>query len=97
MTPDLLSKLTLYHYRQGLQQKLLDYKLNHQEKSFDDLLRLLCEALQGAQGDELAEMIRFQYPFAMIDEFQDTDSQQYAIFQKFIVIIPKKYWFYYDW
>ena len=90
MTPDLLSKLTLYHYRQGLQQKLLDYKLNHQEKSFDDLLRLLCEALQGAQGDELAEMICFQYPFAMIDEFQDTDSQQYAIFSKIYRDNPEK-------
>ncbi|HHF3477558.1 TPA: exodeoxyribonuclease V subunit beta [Haemophilus influenzae] len=90
MTPDLLSKLTLYHYRQGLQQKLLDYKLNHQEKSFDDLLRLLCEALQDAQGDELAEMIRFQYPFAMIDEFQDTDSQQYAIFSKIYRDNPEK-------
>lgn len=90
MTPDLLSKLTLYHYRQGLQQKLLDYKLNHQEKSFDDLLRLLCEALQGAQGDELAEMIRFQYPFTMIDEFQDTDSQQYAIFSKIYRDNPEK-------
>lgn len=90
MTPDLLSKLTLYHYRQGLQQKLLDYKLNHQEKSFDDLLRLLCEALQDAQGDELAEMICFQYPFAMIDEFQDTDSQQYAIFSKIYRDNPEK-------
>ena len=90
MSPDLLRRVILYHYRQGLQQKLLDYKLNHQEKSFDDLLRLLCEALQGAQGDELAEMIRFQYPFAMIDEFQDTDSQQYAIFSKIYRDNPEK-------
>ena len=90
ISPDLLRRVILYHYRQGLQQKLLDYKLNHQEKSFDDLLRLLCEALQGAQGDELAEMIRFQYPFAMIDEFQDTDSQQYAIFSKIYRDNPEK-------
>lgn len=90
MSPDLLRRVILYHYRQGLQQKLLDYKLNHQEKSFDDLLRLLCEALQGAQGDELAEMIRFQYPFAMIDEFQDTDSKQYAIFSKIYRDNPEK-------
>ena len=90
ISPDLLRRIILYHYRQGLQQKLLDYKLNHQEKSFDDLLRLLCEALQGAQGDELAEMIRFQYPFAMIDEFQDTDSQQYAIFSKIYRDNPEK-------
>lgn len=90
ISPDLLRRIILYHYRQGLQQKLLDYKLNHQEKSFDDLLRLFCEALQGAQGDELAEMIRFQYPFAMIDEFQDTDSQQYAIFSKIYRDNPEK-------
>jgi len=90
MSPDLLRRVILYHYRQALQQKLLDYKLNHQEKSFDDLLRLLCESLQGAQGDELAEMIRFQYPFAMIDEFQDTDSQQYAIFSKIYRDNPEK-------
>ena len=90
MSPDLLRRVILYHYRQALQQKLLDYKLNHQEKSFDDLLRLLCEALQGAQGNELAEMIRFQYPFAMIDEFQDTDSQQYAIFSKIYRDNPEK-------
>ena len=90
ISPDLLRRIILYHYRQGLQQKLLDYKLNHQEKSFDDLLRLFCEALQSAQGDELAEMIRFQYPFAMIDEFQDTDSQQYAIFSKIYRDNPEK-------
>ena len=90
MSPDLLRRVILYHYRQALQRKLLDYKLNHQEKSFDDLLRLLCEALQGAQGNELAEMIRFQYPFAMIDEFQDTDSQQYAIFSKIYRDNPEK-------
>ena len=90
MSPDLLRRVILYHYRQGLQQKLLDYKLNHQEKSFDDLLRLFCEALQGPQGSELAEMIRFQYPFAMIDEFQDTDSQQYAIFSKIYRDNPEK-------
>ena len=90
MSSDLLRRVILYHYRQGLQQKLLDYKLNHQEKSFDDLLRLFCEALQGPQGNELAEMIRFQYPFAMIDEFQDTDSQQYAIFSKIYRDNPEK-------
>lgn len=77
-----LKKVILYYYWKGIQQKLLDHKLNHQEKSFDDLLRLLCEALKGDQGLQLAEMIRFQYPFAMIDEFQDTDGQQYEIFSK---------------
>ncbi len=79
---DLLKKIILYHYRQGIQKKLLEYKTNHPEKSFDDLLRLLKEALYGEGGEQLAELIRFQYPFAMIDEFQDTDALQYQIFSK---------------
>lgn len=79
---DLLKKIILYHYRQGIQKKLLEYKANHPEKSFDDLLRLLKEALHGEGGERLAELIRFQYPFAMIDEFQDTDALQYQIFSK---------------
>lgn len=79
---NLFKKIILYHYRQGIQKKLLEYKANHPEKSFDDLLRLLKEALHGEGGEQLAELIRFQYPFAMIDEFQDTDALQYQIFSK---------------
>ena len=48
----------------------------------DDLLRLLANALNGSHGASLAEHIRRQYPFAMIDEFQDTDSLQYEIFNQ---------------
>jgi exodeoxyribonuclease V beta subunit len=48
----------------------------------DDLLRLLANALRGSHGPALAEHIRRQYPFAMIDEFQDTDSLQYEIFNQ---------------
>lgn len=48
----------------------------------DDLLRLLATALQGEQGDQLAAQIRTSYPVAMIDEFQDTDPQQYEIFNR---------------
>ncbi len=38
---DLFKKIILYHYRQGIQKKLLEYKANHPEKSFDDLLTLI--------------------------------------------------------
>lgn len=78
-------KVVLYHYLRGVQQKLIDYKLNHTQKNFDDLLRLLKQALYSTQGDELAQFIRLQYPFAMIDEFQDTDVQQYHIFAKIYI------------
>ena len=78
----ILKKGLLYHYLQGINQALLDYRQNHLEKGFDDLLRLLSQALHQPNGAELAALIRRQYPFAMIDEFQDTDGLQYGIFAK---------------
>lgn len=55
-------------------------KAQSQLLSFDDLLSGLSNALDGAQASALSECIRQQYPIAMIDEFQDTDQQQYDIF-----------------
>ncbi|WP_428943935.1 exodeoxyribonuclease V subunit beta [Pantoea sp. FN060301] len=48
---------------------------------FDDLLGRLDAALQQPGGDALAQAIRTRYPVALIDEFQDTDPQQYRIFR----------------
>lgn len=50
--------------------------------SYDDLLSGLAVALavDGA-GARLAEGLRRRYPAALIDEFQDTDPTQYAIFK----------------
>ncbi|MFU8818574.1 MAG: exodeoxyribonuclease V subunit beta [Desulfurivibrio sp.] len=50
-------------------------------QSFDDLLYRLEQALGGAEPNPLAAFIAGRYPVAMIDEFQDTDPVQYAIFQ----------------
>lgn len=49
---------------------------------FDDLLTRLADALQGEGGARLAERIRQRYGAALIDEFQDTDPVQYAIFDR---------------
>ena len=81
-TDSVYVKVILYHYIQWVREAILTYKLNRPEKSYNDLLRLLKDALQGEQGESLAQLIRHQYPFAMIDEFQDTDNQQYQIFYK---------------
>ena len=50
--------------------------------SFDDLLLNLHSALMQDGGSELAGYIRAKFPAALIDEFQDTDPVQYAIFKK---------------
>lgn len=49
---------------------------------FDDMLALVNDSLQGPRGDELARILRAQYRFALIDEFQDTDDIQWGIFRR---------------
>ncbi|WP_345828803.1 exodeoxyribonuclease V subunit beta [Erwinia sp. HDF1-3R] len=48
---------------------------------FDDLLGRFDDALQQPGGEALAQAVRSRYPVALIDEFQDTDPQQYRIFR----------------
>ncbi|HEY6556524.1 MAG TPA: UvrD-helicase domain-containing protein [Polyangiaceae bacterium] len=49
--------------------------------SFDDLLERLYAALRGPHAAGLAANVRRRFPVALIDEFQDTDPTQYAIFE----------------
>lgn len=64
-------------------------KRQRAELGFDDLLSRLDGALQQPGGELLAQTIRSRYPLAMIDEFQDTDPQQYRIFQRLYVNQPQ--------
>ncbi|MBB3103294.1 exodeoxyribonuclease V subunit beta [Azomonas macrocytogenes] len=50
--------------------------------AFDDLLNRLQLALESPGGAQLADTLREKYPLALIDEFQDTDPIQYAIFNR---------------
>ncbi|PJG82697.1 exodeoxyribonuclease V subunit beta [Caviibacterium pharyngocola] len=84
--PTLDEAMLLYHCIRDIRRRLIDYKAHHNQKGFDDLLRLVSEALGGEQGAELAQLIRCQYPFAMIDEFQDTDALQYRIFSSVYMV-----------
>lgn len=74
------------HASQWLITELAKRKRQLALMSFDDMLTRLLNALSedknGAQAQALAERIRQQYPVAMIDEFQDTDPVQFAIFNK---------------
>ncbi len=49
--------------------------------AFDDLLTGVYRALTGPGGGDLAASLRQRYRAALIDEFQDTDPLQYAIFR----------------
>uniref|UniRef100_A0A182SM94 DNA 3'-5' helicase n=1 Tax=Anopheles maculatus TaxID=74869 RepID=A0A182SM94_9DIPT len=75
---DLIMARALSEIRTSIAQE----KRQRAELGFDDLLSKLDAALQSAGSEQLAEAIRQRYPVAMIDEFQDTDPQQYRIFQK---------------
>lgn len=51
--------------------------------TYDDLLIKLNDALEDEiSGDDLASILRKKYPFALVDEFQDTDPIQYSIFDQ---------------
>ncbi len=56
-------------------------KAEHGQFDYDDMLELVWEALKGPRGLELAARLRARTPWAMIDEFQDTDPTQWQIFR----------------
>ncbi len=50
-------------------------------QSFDDLLIRVRSSLEKERGEDLSQAVRRRYRAALVDEFQDTDPTQYAIFQ----------------
>ncbi|MCW8908112.1 MAG: exodeoxyribonuclease V subunit beta [Sedimenticola sp.] len=73
----LIGELIAFSNRQ-LPQRKREQRL----QSYDDLLLNLHSALQGSHGDQLVALVRRDYGAALIDEFQDTDPVQYAIFRQ---------------
>jgi exodeoxyribonuclease V beta subunit len=56
--------------------------------SFDDLLRRVARALDSARGNALVRAVRGRYLAALVDEFQDTDDRQYAVFERLFSAPP---------
>ncbi len=50
--------------------------------TFDDLLPRVLKALGGPSGERLKSSLQNNYAAALIDEFQDTDPQQYELFRR---------------
>ncbi|MGV6809946.1 MAG: exodeoxyribonuclease V subunit beta [bacterium] len=74
-----LNQLRL-HVLNYLREELPRQKRQRGLLSFDDLLLELQLALE--RNPNLAAILKKKYPVALIDEFQDTDPIQYAIFAK---------------
>ncbi|MBK8539985.1 MAG: UvrD-helicase domain-containing protein [Ardenticatenia bacterium] len=66
-----------------LDRELPERRRRARQQSFDDLLQQLSRALGAVDGtgERLARRIRGRYRAALIDEFQDTDLLQDAIFR----------------
>lgn len=73
--PPVVERLDLSKRREGL-------------FDFDDLLDRVWRTLDGPDGDALAESLRARYRYGLIDEFQDTDARQWAIFRRVFVEPP---------
>jgi exodeoxyribonuclease V beta subunit len=64
---------------------LLTEKFRRGVIDYDDMLERVDAALENDTDGRLASALRARYRFALIDEFQDTDEIQWAIFRKIFV------------
>jgi len=61
------------------EEAILDRRVNTGVLSFDDLLSTVHSAI--TSDEAVARLVAAEYPLALVDEFQDTDSVQYGIFK----------------
>ncbi|WP_449468351.1 exodeoxyribonuclease V subunit beta [Stenotrophomonas humi] len=76
------SVVLLHQLRSEVRQRLTKLKQLRRVQTYDDLIDNVANALQGEHGALLAERLRAQYRFALVDEFQDTDPRQWDIFRR---------------
>ncbi|MCS3809506.1 exodeoxyribonuclease V subunit beta [Xanthomonas sp. 4461] len=70
----------LHALREDAIARLALLKRQRRVQTYDDLVDGVAHALEGAQAQALATRLRAQYAIALVDEFQDTDDRQWAIF-----------------
>ncbi|MCF7522175.1 exodeoxyribonuclease V subunit beta [Neisseria sp. ZJ106] len=72
---------------ESLKTALAEQKKSGRSRSFDDLLLDVYHALDGhnPHSGQLAHTIAQNWQVALIDEFQDTDPLQYAVFSKIFI------------
>jgi len=72
-----LVRTAIYQIRKQVKQT----KEQLNSLDFDDLINTLADCLQQQENKSLAQTLLAQYPVALVDEFQDTDPQQFSILQ----------------
>lgn len=72
----------LHRLRGGAQARMATLKRQRRVQTYDDLIEQVADALAGPHGELLAQRLRAQYAVALVDEFQDTDARQWAIFAR---------------
>ena len=75
----------LHVVRAQASERLAELKQQRGLVGFDDLVGRVHAALTGPGGVQFAEVLRQQYPAALVDEFQDTDPRQWDIFRRIYV------------
>ncbi|PNS08793.1 exodeoxyribonuclease V subunit beta [Solilutibacter silvestris] len=70
----------LHRLRADTHARMATLKQQRRVQTYDDLIDGVADALAGSDGDVLAARLRAQYQVALVDEFQDTDARQWAIF-----------------
>ena len=76
------STALLHRVRDDARARLAELKRVRRLQTYDDLIDGVADALDGPRGEALAAALRAQYPVALVDEFQDTDPRQWAIFHR---------------
>jgi exodeoxyribonuclease V beta subunit len=79
----LAMKTRLFSYAE---KELSKRKRERNIQFFDDLLLNLHESLEGKGGQALSRSIRMKFRAALVDEFQDTDPVQYAVFRRVFAV-----------
>jgi exodeoxyribonuclease V beta subunit len=75
-----LSHALYRHAASSIARRMAELKRRSRQFGFADMLQRLKAALEGPNGEALRQRIAAQFPVAMVDEFQDTSPDQYAIF-----------------
>lgn len=76
-----LDEAVASHFLPALLARIGDDKAERGMFDYDDMLQLVWRALCGPRRELLAARLRSRTPWAMIDEFQDTDPVQWNIFR----------------